>query len=247
MSGRYILDEGFINAARNGDFKAMQNFIEAGADVNAYGGEVLVCVAKFGSLPMARYVVSEGVDIAPQATEALCVACENGNLEMVKYLVGELGIRADIGHNAAFLEACENGHLEVVKYLVAEGVDVYYPLGAPLSWASYYGHLEVVKYLISQGVDMHGRDEKPTIVAHQQGHQDVLDFLIARSRWQDKVSLNETRLERLANDRGYPELVQKIERFLEEQALALRESQMRAAALQTTAKQFKIIKKNRQP
>lgn len=112
-------------AIKRGDLKAIDELIEAGADVNLGTTKI-------------RYPLN--------------IACETGNLNIVKKLLNA-GSSSEL--TGPLTVACRRGHFDVVRELIKYGVDVNKVdnLETPLIAACSSRHLSVIKLLLEEGAE----------------------------------------------------------------------------------------------
>ncbi len=101
---------------------------------------MLVEMAKEGSVKGVSMMLFKGADIPAENDLALKWASERGHLEIVKYLA-EHGANVHAENDDALRWASANGHLDVVRYLMEKGADVHADNDDALRWASERGHL----------------------------------------------------------------------------------------------------------
>jgi len=138
-------------ASRSGNFQAVTDLVEGGADVDAFAvsssprhsnyrffRSALQVASEMGHCDIVNYLLSQRVDVAQAATQwdvqALHLACENGHLSVVQSLCearAAIDCRCSKGfaHQSATIQplhlACENGHLEVARYLCEARADIH--------------------------------------------------------------------------------------------------------------------------
>lgn len=161
-------DSELLVAATYGDLILIESLLDAGADVNAQGGEygnALNAASVLGRQIAVQLLLDAGADINAQGGlygTALQTASANGHLFIVKTL---LEARADVNAQSgrfgnALQAASANGYSLIVKTLLEAGADVniqsgYY--GNALQAASVYGDLEVVQILLDAGADVNAQ------------------------------------------------------------------------------------------
>ena len=138
--------------------------------------DMLIEMAKQGSVKGVSLMLSKGVNIQTKDDEALKLASRDGHLEVVKYLVGH-GANIHAGRGAALHFSSNSGQLEVVKYLVEHGADIHSSYDLALRLASSGGRLEVVKYLVEHGADIHAENYMSLRWARNEGHLEVVKYL----------------------------------------------------------------------
>jgi ankyrin repeat protein len=111
------LEKQLIIAAERGYLKMVKNFVEQGADINAYRNHALRWSAHRGHLDVVKYLVEQGADINhTDRGLALSWAAARGHFEVVKYLV-EQGTIVNAENDQALEWAIRHNHIEVVLYL----------------------------------------------------------------------------------------------------------------------------------
>ncbi len=116
--------EGFWEAIRLDDVRAMQTELLRGSDVNA------------------RH---------PEFGPAITVAARERSAKALAYLAGLTGTAIDAPNangETALMLVCLNGELESAKLLVGRGAEINRPGWTPLHYAASGGHLPVIQYLL---------------------------------------------------------------------------------------------------
>ncbi|KAK7178124.1 hypothetical protein PSPO01_15822, partial [Paraphaeosphaeria sporulosa] len=166
--------------------------LDAGADVNAQGGEygnALQAASDGGHEAVVKVLVDKGADINAQGGrygKVLQAASYRGHETIVKLLL-EKG--ADINaqgeeYGDALQAASEGGHEAIVKLLVDKGADVNAPGGYfsnALYTASEGGHEAIVKVLVDKGADINaqgGRYGNVLQAASYRGHETIVKLLL---------------------------------------------------------------------
>ena len=117
-----------VSIAENGNYKALKEAIEKGADVNQkdkYEKTALHVCALEDFDELAELLISSGADInilSKWGDTPLHIACACGSMDTVKLLLAK-GANATIRNNAGFLPsdmASKEGHSEIVKLLSAK-------------------------------------------------------------------------------------------------------------------------------
>ncbi len=137
---------------------------------------MLVEMAKEGSMKGLSMMVSKGANVHAQDDYALRWASERDHLDVVRYLV-EHGANIHARNDLALIWASQEVHLEVVKYLIEQGANIHAVDDLALREASYNGHLEVVKYLTENGADVHALNDEALMWARKNGHLEVVKYL----------------------------------------------------------------------
>jgi uncharacterized protein len=183
------LQEAIFIAAREDDLEAMQQYIAAGADINAgdeFGATPLSIAAYRGQTEIVRLLLEAGATFEIGVFHA-AISESNDNTEIVQVFIDhgvEIDKKADTGNgHTALMFAAEFGHIEVGKLLLANGADINAVdnLNDPaLNVAAFHGQLEFAKMLVEMGAELNvngygGR----TALGHaiSRGHEDVAAFL----------------------------------------------------------------------
>ena len=130
-----FLTEELLHAITNNDFRAVEELIKSGADVNAS---------------------FEGLD----GWTPLIQSAYQGNTEIVKVLVSagaDLDL-ADSTGGTALMSACITGKSQTVMYLIFAGCDVNLTADDGLSALHWAKTPEVAKLLLKNGADVNAKD-----------------------------------------------------------------------------------------
>ncbi|KAI1676258.1 Ankyrin repeat domain protein [Pyrenophora tritici-repentis] len=166
--------------------------LDAGADVNAQGGEygnALQAASSGGHEQVVKMLLNQGADVNAQGWldgNALYAASDRGHEQVVKML---LDAGADVNaqgglYSNALQAASSGGHEQVVKMLLDAGADVNAQgvlYSNALQAASYKGHEQVVKTLLNQGADVNAQgwlDGNALYAASDRGHEQVVKMLL---------------------------------------------------------------------
>jgi hypothetical protein len=90
LSGKMNDYSGIIEASRAGDYKAVKEFIQNGADANEDNGEALFIAAFNGDINVAKLLISHGANINAKNkydSTPISMAAFLGGLEMVEFLL----------------------------------------------------------------------------------------------------------------------------------------------------------------
>ncbi|CAG8262886.1 unnamed protein product [Penicillium salamii] len=157
---------GALQAASFGGYESLvEILLQAGADVNAQGGEygnALQAAALNGSPETVQILLGAGADVNAQGGEygnALQAAAWRGSPEIVQIL---LGAGADVNvqggeYGNALQAAAYNGSPETVQILLGAGADVNAlggEYGNALQAAAWRGSPEIVQILLGAGADV---------------------------------------------------------------------------------------------
>ncbi|MFK8056003.1 MAG: ankyrin repeat domain-containing protein [Saprospiraceae bacterium] len=161
-----------LNAIREGDLQAVQQFLDQGADVNGTYVDVSV----------------DGV-----WTPLLMAASEN-EVAIVKLLIGRgADVNAVTNSWTPLLEAAGEGSLETLKYLLASGASINWHEGpnspTALTMAASEGKFDCLVALIKAGADINGFGESlpPLHAAANEGKVKIMRALITRGANVDKT------------------------------------------------------------
>ena len=159
-------DEGVVDAAKQGDFSAVQALIEQQVDVNEVqpdGATALHWAAYRGDLQTAKLLISAEADVNAAndyGATPLWLAAQDGNVAMVQEL-----LQAGADASAAFpsgetilMTAAQGGNAAIVKHLLDHGADINATesnMGQnALMWAIADKHTDVVQVLVEYGADV---------------------------------------------------------------------------------------------
>jgi hypothetical protein len=163
------LPEPLYVASHEGLAKSVSAILDAGADVNAQGGEygnALQAASGEGHEKVVQMLLAAGADVNAQGGwygNALQVASLRGHEKVVEML---LATGADVNaqggwYGNALQVASQGGHEKVVQMLLAAGADANAQgglYGNALQAASQGGHEKVVQMLLAAGADINSRD-----------------------------------------------------------------------------------------
>ncbi len=182
-----------FEAAKSGDPAKMEQFLSAGADVNARdenNDTPLIVSARHGRSAIVDLLLSKkGLD--PDATNhsrctALIGASERGYSDIVKLLL-KAGSKVNVKSADGFAPlalASREGHAETVKLLLDKGADIKARTDdgkTALSLASGRGRLDVVKLLLENQADINAVDlDGGTALteAARHGHAEIVQLLL---------------------------------------------------------------------
>jgi bla regulator protein blaR1 len=126
------LDRALYGAAEDGDIEAIDQLLQAGANVNAVidgDGSPLIAAARTGHLSAVKHLIDRGADpnlAVPGDGAPLLAAAREGQTAVIALLLDR---RANIelivpGDENALIQASGNGNLDAVKLLLARGANV---------------------------------------------------------------------------------------------------------------------------
>jgi ankyrin repeat protein len=167
------LGEAMIEAAGDGDVKALEELLAAGLDVNTKipgDGSALIAAARKGQFAAMKFLLERGADVNMGVTgdgNPLIAASAAGHVAAVTYLLERGAVLEAVvdGDENALIQAAGHGQLEVVKLLVGRGANVNASVRVesnfngrpqtenrtPLGMARRGGHSAVVAFLQSAG------------------------------------------------------------------------------------------------
>ena len=172
-----ILNNMLIEMAKQGSLQGMNYFIKRGADIHSRDDWALRFASQHGHLEMVIYLIENGANVNAQDDFSLRESIRNGHLEIVKYLV-EHGANVNAWDDQALRFANEYGHLEIMKYLVEHRANVNTKDDLALIDASRDGNLKVVKFLIEHGANVNAQDDWALRAASSNGNLEVVRYLM---------------------------------------------------------------------
>ena len=214
-------------AARYGNLKAMQNLVEAGANINKKVGEesltALMVASERGHVELVRYLLNSGASIDARdstirGATSLHIASESGHAEVVRVLIeagASLNMTLDNRSTALYL-ACRNGEIGVVDVLLRARADINLSNDSGCSSllaASEKGHLQIVRALILAGADVDKENTDgttPLCKAAQLGHVEVVKDLLEAGAQVNKRTNNGRTPLIMASSSGHVEVVKAL-------------------------------------
>ncbi|HUO68789.1 MAG TPA: ankyrin repeat domain-containing protein [Gammaproteobacteria bacterium] len=155
-----------VDAAMNGDAKAVEKLLEQHTDVNAAqadGATALQWAVYRGDVSTARALVKAGASVKQANRDGatpLSLACENGNPDLVRLLL-DAGADANetLPHGeTALMMAARTGNPDTLALLIDRGANVNSAENlrgtTPLMWAAAYEHPAAVSLLLERGADV---------------------------------------------------------------------------------------------
>lgn len=186
-----------MNAAKDGNLKAVQAAAQRGADVKERsnkGKNALMFAASENRLEVAQWLIEQGLDVNEAdnyGTTALIVASTAGSHELVKLLLengADVHVRDDSG-SAPLVNAVYFGHTETVQLLL-DSLMQSSPSGLSkqdgeelLMLGSGLGHVDVVSLMVKSGISANGRGLKqrtPLMAAAAFDRLEVAKVLLAQ-------------------------------------------------------------------
>jgi len=181
---------------------------------------------------MSRYLLalmfSLSLDAFAQLRDhdrALISAAERGDAAEVRRLISAGGnVNAqDENRNSAYLVSGARGHTEVLKLTLAAGADLRSTNrygGTALIPACHYGHVETVRELLKTKIDIDHVNNLgwtallEAVILGDGGprHVEIVGLLVARGARQDLADRDGVTALQHARKRGYPQIVQLLER-----------------------------------
>ena len=184
-----------MNAAKDGNLKAVQAVVQRGADVKERsnkGKRALMFAASEGHLDVAQWLIGQGADVNAAdnyGTTALIVAATAGHHDVVKLLLdnnADVLARDDSG-GSALVNSVYFGHTKTVQLLLdsfarnkaltlnkRDGEEL-------LMLAAGLGHVDIVRLMVDSGIDANGRGLKrrtPLMAAAAFDRADVAKALL---------------------------------------------------------------------
>lgn len=182
----------FFDAARQGDFVAVQRFLKddpalAGSKDEKFGASALHWAALRGHQAIVGLLLAQGADVTLKNNdgETPLQVAERAKQEEVARLLRATGGPAAPAGGGSIFEAAKTGDAEGVRKLLAQGPallnqgDVAFG-ATPLHWAALRGQADVAKLLLAQGADVNVRNkdgETPLQVAERAKRSDVAQLL----------------------------------------------------------------------
>lgn len=107
------------SAAEGNRLDIIQQLVERGANVTAYGEYPLVRACCHGYMDIIEYLFSKGLHVNEENNTPIRCAIRGGHLHAVKYLIlrGCKLLVNDKYYRDSFEVACVQGHLDMVRYL----------------------------------------------------------------------------------------------------------------------------------
>lgn len=161
VEGIPFSSEALLYFAAKGDVAKVQQFLDAGMDVNAAGGSAtaLMVAVAYQKLDVVRYLINHGADVNVNTYHgtALSLAAWNGNADIARTLLQNGANPNDVvidGYTPLMIAAL-NGKTEIIKVLAEFGAKIEYihPVTSktPLTTATYYGQKDAAITLIKLG------------------------------------------------------------------------------------------------
>ena len=184
------LQQAIFVAAREDDTKAMEQYIDAGADINqVQEGVTVIDVASLrANMEMITLLLDSGAQF-DAATFHYAIKGSEDNVAIVQMFIdrgADVSGRDDSppGHSP-LMYAAQHGYLEVGKLLLEHGADLEQVddyNDTALNVAAFFGQLEFVEMLVERGakLDVYGFGGRNAIRhAMANNHDDVVTFLQA--------------------------------------------------------------------
>ena len=161
--------EGLINAARNGNFTAVEALLKAGVPVNVnniFNQTPLMAAIDKNRVHIAKYLIALGADVNAQNNKgetALIISSAKNHGASFNLLIDN-GVdidKTDLDGRTALYFAVQNNNIPMASILIALGADVNKAnrfLSSPLMVASWKGNVKLVNRLIKAGADTNARD-----------------------------------------------------------------------------------------
>lgn len=167
--GDISLNYKLIYAAENGDYKAVEALLKAGADVNAEGyyrhQTALMCAAKNGHADIAELLLKRGANINAKGDDgetALMLAKSAEIAELLLKHGADVNAKSDFLGETALMLAAESGYTDVTELLLKHGANVNAKSKegwTALMYAAMGGHIKIVNILIGEGAYVNAREK----------------------------------------------------------------------------------------
>ena len=211
-------DKALINAARTGNFKAVQALLTNDADINLQdveGMTALMFAALNGMHDVVKLLVDKGADVNLRSNKhretSLMYAAGKGHLDIVKMLLdkgADVNLRSNKNKTAADYTSTDSGIDYLLKnHKVTKAAQGGGAAGSAVTGisannkelidAAERGDLKNVRKCISGGADVNVQNAQNTtalMLAAQNGHVNVVDVLIANKSDVNLLSINGTAL-----------------------------------------------------
>ena len=182
-----------LKASLDGNFKAVEECIQQGADVNfSLDGGRTPLLLSILDVKIVEFLLEHGADpnvAVSNGATPLHVAIHYKHWEAARLLIGygaQVNATDGIGASPLMRAASIHGDVDVVSLLLFYGADpnLGEPMGkTPLYMALFTGHLETALLLLGYGAKTNAPELKqgipPLIVATQKGHVDMIPTLLA--------------------------------------------------------------------
>ena len=158
-----------MNAAKDGNIKAINRYLDTGSDVNertTEGKRALAIAASEGHTDAVRLLIDRGADVDAvdsYNTTALIVAATSGHDEVVDLLLANNAnpLASDDSGGSPLVNSAYFGHAKTVRLLLGKIPKLGKQDGEELLLlTSGLGHAGVVTALLDYGVDVNGRGKK---------------------------------------------------------------------------------------
>lgn len=150
--------------AGEGNIARVQQFLDAGMDINALGGSAtaLMVAAAYNKVEMVRYLINHGADVnlATYHGTALSITAWRGSADIARILL-QNGANPNVvvidGYTPLIIAAF-NGKAEIIELLIEFGAKIEYvhPVTSytALTTATYYGQKDAALALIKLGANV---------------------------------------------------------------------------------------------
>lgn len=128
-TARNVMNANLIEAAQNGDYKAVEALLKAGADVHAKNeqvGTVLMCAVQEGHTETAELLLKHGADVNAKTNDGWTALTWANSAEVAELLLkhgADVNAKSNYGYTALMC-AAEQGRKEVVNILISYGANV---------------------------------------------------------------------------------------------------------------------------
>ncbi len=202
---------GMIQAAKGGDLQAVQNFLNAGADVNAKN--------MWGKTALDYTKEMKYSKIVAMLEHATSRNSKNNAIELK--IEGNANVSQQTNSpetntmDKDLVNAIISGDLQAIQKLLCAGVNVKDKYKrTPLMWAIYAGQIDIANALIKAGADVNAKDvfeRTPLMWAAYTERLDIADALIKAGADVNAKDINGNTALDYAEEMRYPKIVIMLE------------------------------------
>lgn len=197
----------YVVTNQNRNFKLVDRFLDAGADIDALGNRYFKSLMFFAidqeNLERIKALHARGANIDPRDNKGN--RADIDNTEIIKYLIDNgADINAlDDRHDSYMCVAVNENDLELAHYLISKDIDINqncYFTEPPLVKAIEAENVTLVKFLVDNEADINAIgyfDRNVMEYAEKQGNQEIIDYLKSNGAMskEDKNDLYERSME----------------------------------------------------